>query len=131
MIGAPLQTRRRKKTGAARIFAAAGYSLAGFRRLMQEPAFRQELVVGVIVLIGLALIQAPAHHILGATLLLLALLATEALNTAIEYVVDHLSPEISDFARHAKDIGSFAVFCMLCANALFIGYILIQAVIYS
>lgn len=87
--------------------------------------------MGIVVLIVLAVIQARAHHILGATLLLFALLATEALNTAIEYVVDHVSPEMSDFAKHAKDIGSFAVFCMLCANAIFICYVFIQAVFYS
>ncbi len=43
----------------------------------------------------------------------LAVTAIEALNTAIEEIIDRISPEFSDTGRHAKDLGSFAVFCGL------------------
>jgi len=43
----------------------------------------------------------------------------EALNTAIEEIVDLVSPEWSLPAKHAKDLGSFAVFSMLCLNGIF------------
>jgi diacylglycerol kinase (ATP) len=46
------------------------------------------------------------------------LLTVEALNTAIEVIVDHLSPEWSEFGKHAKDIGSAAVMMMIAVNAI-------------
>jgi len=45
-------------------------------------------------------------------------LAVEALNTAIEEIVDHVSPEWSLAAKHAKDMGSFAVMALLFATGL-------------
>ncbi|MNY78719.1 Prokaryotic diacylglycerol kinase [compost metagenome] len=47
----------------------------------------------------------------------------EAVNTAIEELVDRISPEISTVGRNAKDLGSFAVFCLLVANGLYAGYV--------
>jgi diacylglycerol kinase len=34
---------------------------------------------------------------------------TEMFNTAIERIVDYISPEISDMARHCKDLSAAAV----------------------
>ena len=45
----------------------------------------------------------------------LGLIAVEALNTALEELVDHLSPGWSEFAKHAKDLGSLAVACTIGA----------------
>jgi diacylglycerol kinase (ATP) len=47
----------------------------------------------------------------------------EALNTAIEELVDRVSPEVSRTGKHAKDLGSFAVFCTLAAAGLYIAYV--------
>jgi diacylglycerol kinase (ATP) len=43
----------------------------------------------------------------------LLLIAVEALNTALEVLVDHLSPGWSQFAKEAKDLGSLAVACVI------------------
>jgi nicotinate-nucleotide--dimethylbenzimidazole phosphoribosyltransferase len=59
-------------------------------------------------------------------ILMLVLFCIEAVNTAIE-VVDRISPEISTVGRNAKDLGSFAVFCLLVANGLYAGYIVFFA----
>jgi diacylglycerol kinase (ATP) len=48
----------------------------------------------------------------------------EAVNTAIEEIIDRISLEISDTARHAKDLGSLAVFCLLSANSILLIYAL-------
>ena len=56
----------------------------------------------------------------------LLVLATEALNTALEELVDHLSPDWSAFAKHAKDLGSFAVMCQVIGAGLFAGYVLLS-----
>ncbi len=60
-------------------------------------------------------------------ILFLALVAVEALNTAIECIVDHLAPDWQEFARDAKDLGSLATLCMLAANGVFLAMVAIRA----
>lgn len=108
-----------RKTGVAHFFAAAGYSIGGAKRLWRESAFRQELLA----LVGLAAVFAVAGatvaEFLGLAILSLIVLAVEALNTAIEELVDNASPGWSEFAKNAKDMGSFAVMCVLVATGLY------------
>jgi diacylglycerol kinase (ATP) len=112
-----------RKTGIAHFFAAAGYSAGGARRLWREAAFRQEVagLAGLVVLF--LLVGVSAGEMLGLMLLGLLVLAVEALNTALEEVVDQLSPGWSEFARHAKDMGSFAVMCALVATGLYAAWV--------
>jgi diacylglycerol kinase (ATP) len=112
-----------RRTGVSHLFAAAGYSLAGARRVLRESAFRQEVMGAVIILAVLAFAKASGAQMIGAAILLLILFATEALNTALEEIVDHLSPQWSEFAKNAKDLGSFAVMCILLANGLYLGWV--------
>ena len=101
-------------TGLTRIWRAAGYSRKGFRAAWRnESAFRQEAV--------LAALLTPCAFWLGGTAaeiaLLLATLAvvliTELVNSAIESIVDRVSPENHELAGRAKDMGSAAVFVAL------------------
>lgn len=106
--------------GPKRVLAAASYSVAGARRLMREPAFVQELVATSTAIVLFAVVGASVWEWLGLAVLVLAVLAVEALNTALEEIVDHLSPGWSEFAKNAKDLGSFAVMCMLVASGLYV-----------
>jgi diacylglycerol kinase (ATP) len=115
-----------RKTGIAHFFAAAGYSAAGLRRLAQESAFRQEAVFGVVALAGLALWGASCLQLLVMAALVLLLVAVEALNTAMEVLVDHLSPGWSQFAKDAKDLGSLAVACVVGINLIYILGVLVS-----
>lgn len=108
-----------RKSGLAHFLAAAGYSAAGLRRLARESAFRQEAALGVLALAVLALWGASVPALLGMAGLVLLLVATEALNTALEVLVDHLSPGWSQFAKDAKDLGSLAVACVVGFNGLY------------
>ena len=107
-----------RKTGFAHLIAATGYSMAGLRRLWQESAFRQETIGGALVLLLLLALDASARQIGLMGVMLLALLAVEGLSTAIEAIVDQLSPDWSVFAKQAKDIASAAVFLMILANGI-------------
>jgi diacylglycerol kinase (ATP) len=107
-----------KLTGISHFFAAASYSLGGFKRLIKEAAFRQELLFAAVALILLLAVGATLVELMIAVMLFLVLFAIEALNTAIEEVIDRISPEISSVGKHAKDLGSFAVLCMLAACGL-------------
>ena len=97
----------------------------GAARLWREAAFRQEVIAAFAVLVLFAVTGAPLWAFVGFAILALMVLATEALNTALEEVVDHLSPDWSAFAKHAKDLGSFAVMCQLVGTGLFAGYVLL------
>ena len=97
-------------SGRTRIIKAAGYSIAGLREAWRvEHAFRQELVV-TIVLTGIALyLPVSAFEKLLMIGSLVFVLIVELLNSAIEAAIDHTSLERHPLAKRAKDFGSAAV----------------------
>lgn len=120
-----VQEKPPRKSGVAHFFAAAGYSLAGLRRLSRESAFRQEALLILGLLVVFLVFGASIAEMAGLIALGLVLVATEALNTAMEVLVDHLSPGWSDWAKDAKDLGSLAVACVIGAVVLYSGIVLI------
>ena len=102
------------KRGLRRLINALGYSrdciAAAWRN---EAAFRQEILLAAIAL--------PLAFYLGKTGVERALmicsvvliLIVEILNSAVEAVVDKASPEKSELAKRAKDMGSAAVLLSL------------------
>lgn len=121
----------RKETGLRHLFAAARYSFQGLMRLWKEAAFRHEVLAYGAGMVLLGVTGAPLAHYLIFTLLMLLLFSIEALNTAIEEIVDRVSPEFSSAARNAKDLGSFAVFCLLLANGGFVLYSLVSTLFFA
>ena len=117
MIPPPIPPR---KTGLAHLLAATRYSLQGARRLWREAAFRHEVLAAALILPALALLGAPVWALAVQAVLVLILIATEALNTAIEELVDHLTADWAAFAANAKDLGSLAVMCLLLANGVWL-----------
>lgn len=113
-----------KQTGLNHVFAAARYSAGGVRRLWLETAFRHETTAFAGLMVVFAMAGAPLWGYVGATLLYLVTISIEALNTAIEEMTDHASPGYSKMAEHAKDLGSFAVFCLLISNGIWAAYVL-------
>ncbi|MBY3589236.1 diacylglycerol kinase [Rhizobium bangladeshense] len=113
-----------KQTGFRHFLAAASYSWAGFLRVLKEAAFRQELGFFVVSMAALVWVGATAGEIVAAVLMFLGLFSMEAMNTALEEVIDRISPEISIVGKHAKDLGSFAVACMIAACCLYLSFVL-------
>ena len=115
----------KKETGVRHFMAAAQYSWAGFKRLLGESAFRQE-VSGYVAGVGILLITGNGlKEVLIFSVLMFILFGVEALNTAVEELVDRVSPEYSTAGKHAKDLGSFAVACLIGANLLYFLYALV------
>ncbi|PTE15625.1 diacylglycerol kinase [Pseudogemmobacter blasticus] len=115
-----------RKTGLAHFAAAASYSAAGLKRLAQESAFRQEALAGLAILLAMAVLGASVGEMLGFFALLCLLIAVEALNTAIEVVVDHLAPkEWARFAKEAKDLGSLAVAMTITAIGAYLLWVIL------
>lgn len=120
MSDIPPRPKPKRITGLRHLFAAASYSIGGLKRLWQETAFRHITLVFVLCLILLIAIGASAMQIVGFLVLFFLLVAVEALNTAIECLVDHLAPNWEVFARDAKDLGSLATMCLLFANGVYL-----------
>jgi diacylglycerol kinase (ATP) len=79
-----------------------------------EAAVRQEVVV-LAVAIPVGFFVAPSIGWYVAMIgVLWALMAVELLNTAIEKLADHVTPEWHSRIGAIKDCGSAAVFCALC-----------------
>ena len=114
-----------KKHGLAHLVAAGGYSMDGFKRALGESAFRHELIFFLGSIILFAVIGATLGEFVGLAIIFLLMLGVEALNTAIEELVDRVSPEVSRTGKHAKDLGSFAVFCTIVAAVIYIAYVVI------
>jgi len=105
---------RKSKTGIAHIWHAFLYSVEGVSAAFRhETAFRLEALLAVI-LIPTALLL-PANGTGKALMLasVLLVLIVELINSAIEAVVDRISPEHHPLAKRAKDFGSAAVLVSL------------------
>lgn len=107
----------KSRGGLRRILQAARYSLHGVRAAWHlEAAFRQELVVGILLL---AAVPWLAPSLLFGVLMAGAILlvwAVEMLNSAIEALADAISTARHPVLGRAKDFGSAAVmFCLLLA----------------
>ncbi len=108
----------KRRTGVDRVVHATGYSIAGLRAACDESAFRQELV--------LALVLWPLALWIGqgwveVTLLIasvMLVLIVELLNSGIEAAIDRVSFELHDLSKRAKDMASAAVLLslLLCAG---------------
>jgi diacylglycerol kinase (ATP) len=106
------------RSGVQRIVHATGYSLAGLSAAWRhESAFRQECALAIVLL--------PAAWWVGRNWIEVALLAgsvmgvliVELLNSAVEAVVDRVSPDMHPLSKRAKDIGSAAVMLSLLTCA--------------
>jgi diacylglycerol kinase (ATP) len=117
--------------GIAHVFAATRYSTQGVRRLWQETAFRHILLALPLCAALFAALGAGLAEYAFLVIGFCALVAVEALNTAIECIVDHLAPQWEEFARDAKDLGSLATMCLLCANGVFVGTVVFRSLTLS
>ena len=106
-------------TGIRRIIRAASFSAQGLAYAFRnEAAFRQELALTTVLI--------PVAFWLGRSPLEIALLIgvcfimliVELINSAIEAAIDRLGDERHELSGAAKDLGSAAVFVVLCLVGL-------------
>ena len=107
-----------QKKGLARLISALRYSLQGIAACYRnEEAFRQEAIVFGLLLVAIVLI--PVSGLVKLLLFTVnsLVLIVELLNSAVEAIVDRVSPEHDELAGRAKDMGSAAVLLSLVAAA--------------
>ncbi len=102
-----------------RLFSATFNSLRGLRyAIKHEAAVREEAILLLVAVpLGFFIAPSPAWFVamIGAVL---AVLAVELLNTAVEKLADHVTREHHPEIGIVKDFGSAAVFCGLCLAGL-------------
>jgi diacylglycerol kinase (ATP) len=105
--------------GPRQVFNAFCWSMKGLRAAWRhEASFRLEAGMAIVLVpLGLWLGHGGMEKLALITAPLLVL-AAELLNSAIEAVVDKVSPEFHELAGRAKDMGSAAVFMMLLLMGL-------------
>jgi len=92
------------------IFKALGYSLDGFRTILKERAFSQELLL-IILLSPIFFIFSFFYlELIFMIFSLIVILIVEVINSSIETIVDRISTEKNPLSKKAKDLGSLAVF---------------------
>lgn len=104
----------KKHTGCKRLLYALGYSMQGLVAALRfETAFRQAFLL-LLVAGGLSFfLPVTSVERLALIAVLLLVLMIEALNSAIECVVDRISLEPHLLSGRAKDYGSLAVLIAL------------------
>lgn len=100
---------QKQRRGLNRIAHAFGYSLQGLKAGMNEPAFRQEAYL-CIVMIPLAFVVGQSWvEIALLTGSVMLVLIVELLNTGLESAIDRIGPQWHDLSKRCKDLGSAAV----------------------
>ncbi len=115
----PTQSPYKSKGGFGRLFNALRYSALGLRAAFRhEAAFRQELLLAV-VLVPLAFWISRS---MGELLLLIGtlffLLIVELINSALEALADAITLEQHPLIGRAKDLGSAAVMLAIVFGAI-------------
>ena len=115
----PAVNAQKNRRGLTRVWHATGYSLAGLRAGWDETAFRQEALVGVILVPGAFWLGRGWTEIVLLLATVTLVLIVELLNTGIEATIDRIGPEWHALSKRAKDMGSAAVLLslLLCAGA--------------
>lgn len=101
-----------------------GYAINGLQEAVKkEPNFRVHVVVAILVLTAAALFKFSGVEWLILLLTIGLVIILELVNTAIEGVVDLVSPDIKDAAKIAKDASAAAVLVASLA-AVVVGLVL-------
>lgn len=104
----------KSRGGVGRVLKAFRYSLAGFHAaLRHEAAFRQELLLGVPLLLAAPFLAPGRWQLLVMVASVVLVLIVELLNSAVEALADALSTEHHPLLGRAKDLGSAAVMLAL------------------
>jgi diacylglycerol kinase (ATP) len=105
--------------GLARIAAAALNSARGLREgLLTEAAVKQEVALAVVLLPISFFVAANVWVWLALVASVLFVLIVEFLNTAVERLCNHVTPERHEAIRVTKDLASTAVFFALALAGL-------------
>ena len=110
----PSAATMKSRGGLRRVWNAMLYSVAGLRAAFtHEAAFRQELALGMPLLMLVPFIAPGRWQALAMAGSVVAIWVTELLNSAVEALADTVSLDLHPMLGCAKDMGSAAVMLTL------------------
>jgi len=117
---------RRLVRGPTQVWHALQWSLQGLAACWRlESSFRLECLLALVLApLGLWLGQTPVERVLLVASLL-AVIAMEVMNSALESVADRFGTERNELIGRAKDMGSAAVFVLMMNVLLVWGLLLL------
>ncbi len=102
-----------------------GFALVGLGEAWRrEKSFRTQVLIGVVAVVVTALIRPGFAWTALVALAVALVLALELANAAIEYVIDHLHPDVAPEIKRAKDVAAAAVL-VVSAGAAIVGLLMI------
>lgn len=117
--GPETATAMKSRGGLRRVWNAMRYSLAGLRAAFtHEAAFRQELALGIPLLLLVPFIAPGRWQALAMAGSVVAIWVAELLNSAVEALADTVSLELHPMLGRAKDMGSAAVMLTMLLGTL-------------
>lgn len=126
-----LQDRENKKMGICRFRNSFKYSIDGLKYAYKfEQSMTIHVLMTFLVIAMGAFFRISVAEWAVALILIGIILATELINTALEAVVDLVSPDFHPLAKVAKDCASAAVFVYSVIAAI-IGFIVFIPYIYN
>lgn len=96
----------------------------GFKFInINEDNFKREIFLGIIALLISYILKISKFEFIIIIIMIGLVLTCEVINTAIERLVDLVSPNYNKLAGEVKDIMAFSVFLM-CIISLIVGFII-------
>lgn len=121
----PAPSSYKSRGGLGRVARAMRHSWAGLRAAVRfEAAFRQELLLGVPLLLAAPFLAPGRWQLLAMVASIVLVLVVELLNSAIEALADAISLEHQVLLGRAKDLGSAAVLLSI-VNAVLVWALLL------
>lgn len=108
-------------------FKNTGYAINGLKDLVKtEKSFKIELAITLLLLPVIFFLEASLTHKILLFISLFGMLIAEAINSAIERVVDLVTLEHHHMAGRAKDVGSAVVFLSITVFVVTWIFILVE-----
>jgi undecaprenol kinase len=108
-----------------------GFALAGVRTVLRrERSFRAQGLLGLAAIAACIALRPGLMWTAIVGLCIALVLALEAVNAALEYLIDHLHPDIAAEIGHAKDAAAGAVL-IASTGAVCIGAMMLFDVLWS
>jgi undecaprenol kinase len=106
-----------------------GFAVSGIATAWQrEHSLRTQVGVATAVVAVLAIVRPPLLWVALIVLCIALVLALELVNAALEYLIDHLHPEIAPEIKHAKDAAAGAVL-IFSIGACVVGLLMLIATV--
>jgi diacylglycerol kinase len=87
-----------------------GFAIAGLREVWRrEKSFRTQAALAVLAVVGLVVLRPGFVWVAFVAICIVLIFALELINSAIEYLIDHLHPEVAPEIRLSKDAAAVLV----------------------